>query len=319
MHAVLVVNPSATTTTRRARDVLVSALGDAIKLQVVETEARGHAREIAAEAAEEGADVVLAFGGDGTVNEVANGLVGDGTRDAQEIPALAVVPGGATNVFIRALGQPSDAIEATGGILQALRAGTTRTVSLGAVHADDEDRIFVFAGGLGIDGAAVRRVESHRSTGRRASHPLFVRQTLAQYYRGTDRHRPGLTLQVPGHEPEQVFIALVTNTDPWTYLGNRPVRATPQASFDTGLDVFAMRRFGTLRTMRHLSQILRGGPHGRHVVLHHDLSTLTVSSPRPVSLQVDGDYLGEHVSATFRSLPQALRVVLPEPGELPQY
>jgi diacylglycerol kinase family enzyme len=320
MRAVLIVNPSATTTTVRSRDVLVSALGDAIKLDVRPTEARGHARELATQAADEGADVVVAFGGDGTVNEIVNGIVGDGSRTAEDLPALGLVPGGATNVFLRALGLPNDPVEATGSLLEALRgpghdapAVHTRTVGLGRVVTAAEDRVFIFAAGLGLDGGAVRRVEAKRNAGKTSTHSLYVRQTLREYYRNTDRHHPALTLSTPGVEPEQVFLALIANTDPWTYLGSRPIRPTPLASYDSGLDVFALRRFGTMRTMRHLSQLLRGGPSGKHVVLHHDLDEVTVTAPRPTSLQVDGDYVGERSTVTFRSAPQALRVLVPAP------
>jgi diacylglycerol kinase family enzyme len=317
VRAVLIVNPSATTTSPRSRDVLASALGDAAKLDVKPTQARGHARELAARAVADEVDVVVAFGGDGTVNEVVNGLVGDGSVPAEEIPALGLVPGGATNVFLRALGLPNDPVEATGSLLEAMRSVQTRTVGLGRVLTAAEDRLFIFAAGLGIDGGAVRRVEVRRNAGKRATYPLYVRQTLLEYFRATDRRRPPLTLEVDDHEAEAVFLALVTNTDPWTFLGDRPVRPTPQSSLDEGLDVFALKRFGTFRTLHHAAQLIRKGPHGRHVVLHHDAERIRVTAGRPSSLQIDGDYVGERTSATFRSVPRALRVLVPtEPDAL---
>ncbi|WP_324274100.1 acylglycerol kinase family protein [Blastococcus brunescens] len=127
MRALVVVNPAATTTSAGMRDVLVGALASELKLDVVETSHRGHARELARQAVAEGMDVVVSVGGDGTVNEVVNGLLVDGP--APHLPVLAVVPGGSTNVFSRALGRSRDPVEATAEILASLRAGRTRMVS----------------------------------------------------------------------------------------------------------------------------------------------------------------------------------------------
>src|SRR5918997_4992478 len=133
MRALVVVNPAATTTTAKMRDVLVGALASELKLDVVETTHRGHARELGAQAAAEDIDLVVSVGGDGTVNEVVNGILTDGP--APHLPMLAVVPGGSTNVFSRALGRSRDPVEATAEILASLRAGRTRMVSLGTANA----------------------------------------------------------------------------------------------------------------------------------------------------------------------------------------
>lgn len=133
MRALLVVNPAATTTSARVRDVISTALSSDLKLEVATTEYRGHARDLARKAAESGeVELVVSLGGDGTVNEIVNGLLHHGP-DPEALPKLAVVPGGSTNVFARALGLPNDAVEATGALLDALRAGTSRTVGLGLV------------------------------------------------------------------------------------------------------------------------------------------------------------------------------------------
>lgn len=131
MRALLVVNPAATTTSARTRDVLIHALASEMKLEAVTTEYRGHARDLGRRAADsDDIDLVVALGGDGTVNEVVNGLLHRGP-DVDGLPKLAVVPGGSTNVFARALGLPNDAVEATGAILDALENRTERTVGLG--------------------------------------------------------------------------------------------------------------------------------------------------------------------------------------------
>src|ERR687894_2205258 len=133
MRALVVVNPAATSTTAKMRDVLVGALASELKLDVVETAHRGHGRELGLQAVAEGMDLVVSVGGDGTVNEVVNGLLADGP--APHVPMLAVVPGGSTNVFSRALGRSRDPVEATAEILASLRAGRTRLISLGTASA----------------------------------------------------------------------------------------------------------------------------------------------------------------------------------------
>src|SRR4051794_12390424 len=166
MRALLVVNPTATTTSARTRDVLAHALASDLKLEVAATEYRGHARDLGRQAAESGEiELVVALGGDGTVNEVVNGLL-HGGPDPERLPRLAVVPGGSTNVFARALGLPNDAVEATGALLDALRRRSERTVGLGiagggAPGTEDEavpGRWFTFCAGLGFDAGVIGRV-----------------------------------------------------------------------------------------------------------------------------------------------------------------
>jgi diacylglycerol kinase family enzyme len=306
MRALLVVNPKATATTARARDVLAHALASETKLDVVETTARGHATELAQQAAVDGLDLVVALGGDGTVNEVVNGLLHDGPRAG--VPALAVVPGGSTNVFARALGLPQSPIEATGDLLEALRMDRRRTLGL----AQADDRWFTFCAGLGLDATVVRRTDAKRAGGRKATPGLFVTEAVTEFFTKADRRHPALTLARPGAEPEQLGLALVCNTAPWTYLGNRPVLPCPDASFDTGLDVFGLRRLGVVSTLRQLRQILSAQPklRGRQLLSLHDLDGFTVSTAAPLPFQLDGDDLGERTSVTFRSVPRALDVIV---------
>jgi diacylglycerol kinase family enzyme len=165
MRALLVVNPKATTTSERARDVLAHALASEVKLDVVHTTHRDHATELASQAAADGLDLVVALGGDGTVNECVNGILSEGPRE--DLPAFAVVPAGSTNVFARALGLPNSPVEATGVLLQALMEDRRRRVGLGTA----DGRWFTFNAGLGVDAGAVGRVEAPRSKGRTASQP----------------------------------------------------------------------------------------------------------------------------------------------------
>jgi diacylglycerol kinase family enzyme len=338
MRALVVVNPAATSTTAGMRDVLVGALAGQLKLDVVETAHRGHARELGAEAAADGMDLVISVGGDGTVNEVVNGLLEHGP--APQLPMLAVIPGGSTNVFSRALGRSRDPVEATAEILASLRAGRTRLVSLGTASASGTStaavrgvapeaaeavaaaaqgdhgwtapRWFVFAAGLGFDADVIARVEAQRARGRRSTGPLYVRQAVGTFLLGRDRRRPAMTLHVPGEPPRDgLFLCLVSNVSPWTYLGARPVVVSPEASFDTGLDVFAMRRLGAVRMLNNLRQTLirHPDPRGRSVHRWHDLEELSVTASRPQGWQVDGDHLGTATGLRVRHVPAALRVV----------
>ncbi|MFI2371099.1 diacylglycerol/lipid kinase family protein [Streptomyces sp. NPDC018833] len=322
MRALLVVNPAATTTSARTRDVLIHALASEMKLEAVSTEYRGHARDLGRRAAEsDDIDLVVALGGDGTVNEVVNGLLHHGP-DPEQLPRLAVVPGGSTNVFARALGLPNDAVEATGAILDALRDRTERTVGLGLAAGtpgtEDEGvpkRWFTFCAGFGFDAGVVGRVEQQRERGRRSTHALYIRQVLRQFLEEPHRRHGTITLEQPGAEPVQdLVLSIVCNTSPWTYLGNRPVYASPRASFDTALDVLGFSKLSTSAVARYASQLLMSsperGPHGKHAVTLHDQTDFTLHSKVPLPFQVDGDHLGLRTSVTFTGVRRALRVIV---------
>ncbi|HEX6967317.1 MAG TPA: diacylglycerol kinase family protein [Micromonosporaceae bacterium] len=314
MRGVLVVNPVATTTTLGSRDVLVRALSSDIELTVAYTQQRGHAWELARQAAEDGYDLVLAMGGDGTVNEAVNGLMAArlaGSSDepaARRRPLFAVVPGGSTNVFARALGLPNGWAEATSVILEALRSGRSRTIGLGRA----DERYFTFCAGLGLDAAVIRRVEQARQRGRRSTPALYLRSALKQFVLGPVDLRPAIGLERPGTPAEgPLAMVIVQNTAPWTYLGKRPVQANPHASFDRGLDVLGMRRLRPASTLRTGMQFLsrRPDPRGRQVLRLHDLTEFTLVCAEPRAFQLDGDYLGERERVRFVAVPNALRVI----------
>ena len=307
MRALLIVNPKATTTSPRARDILVRAMNSAVTLTVEYTTHRGHASELAHAAAVDGYDLVVTLGGDGTVNEVVNGLLTDGPG-AERAPALAVVPGGSTNVFARALGLPADWADGTGVILEALRDRRFRTINLGKAN----DRYFTFCAGFGLDAAVIRRVEEARHKGRTATPGLYIRGTAAQFVSVGRRRKPIMSLEIPGRAAHTgLSMAIVQNTSPWTYLGDRPISPNPFASFDSGLDIFALRTLGLATSARTATQLLTGSkpPHGRHIVAHHDLRKFRLSSVRTQAFQLDGDYLGECDEVELETAPRALRVV----------
>jgi diacylglycerol kinase family enzyme len=307
--ALLVVNPQATATTAAGRDVLAHALASDVKLEVLETSYRGHAADAAAQAVRDGYDLVVAHGGDGTVNEVVNGLMAavDPTRvGVGRRPMLGVVPGGSANVFAGALGLPRDPVEATHRLLQAIELGRSRRVGLGRV----DGRWFTFNAGIGWDAEVVAAVDNRRR--KQASPVLYMRTALGRYAREAVRG-PDLTIELPGEEPiTGARLAFVCNTDPWTYLGSRPLRLIPNCSFDRGLGLFALRSLATPTVLRHVGQVLRSKaePSGKHLILRDDVSHIRVSSDKPVRVQVDGDVLGERRSVNFMSVPAALRVAV---------
>ena len=315
MRALLVVNPKATTTNERSRDVLVRALRSEVDLTVEYTMKRGHAAGLARAAAASGVDLVVTLGGDGTVNEAVNGLMtaqpslaARGTAPAFRLPALAVVPGGSTNVFARALGLPRDWADGTSVILDGLRSGRHRVIGLGRA----DDRYFTFTAGLGLDAAVVRQVEQARLRGRTSTPSLYIRSMIGQIFSGEDRKSPPLSIERPGEEPEMgLGTVIVQNTAPWTYVGDRAINPNPEASFDRGLDLLAVRNLYIASTTRTVTQMVsrNADPHGRHVLRLHDQAEFTVIASRPQPFQLDGDYLGERQKVHFLSVPDALRVI----------
>lgn len=304
MRAVLVVNPQATATTPGGRDVLAHALASQLKLDVVETECRGHAMAVARAAAIDGIDLVVAHGGDGTVNEVVNGLLADtdgAPGSGVPVPTLGVVPGGSTNVFARALGLPADPVEATHRLLHAVEESRTRTVGLGRAG----DRWFTFNAGMGWDADVVAEVDRRR--GKRTSPSLYLRTAVTCYMRP---QRRALTVRIPGADPVRVRTAFVSNTDPWSYFGPRPIRLNNGCSFDSGLGLFALTTLRMPTVLGHVWQALRrnGRHRGRRLLRHDDLPIICVNADEPVNLQVDGDLVGQHTQVEFRSVPRALAV-----------
>jgi len=325
VRVLVISNPRATTTTARQRDVLVHALAADAKLDVEQTANRGHAAALACRAMREGIDAVVALGGDGTVNEVVNGLLTDGVH--AEVPALGVVPGGSTNVFARALGLPNDPVEATSMLIDAMAAKRTRSVGLGRA----DGRYFLFTAGLGFDAAVVAEVESHRRRGKTSTPALYVRSAVRTYLHRRHR-RPQIELRLPdGSTITGLHMALVNNCDPWTYVGSTSISPTPLASFDTGLDLYARTRMGAPGLLlsaarmvnrsgrpaaiplwrrfapgRHRSPDSQRVPGGR---LEHDLSSFVLTATEPLPFQLDGDALDPRSRVEFQAVPEALRVL----------
>ncbi|MEI8057106.1 MAG: diacylglycerol kinase family protein [Actinomycetes bacterium] len=312
MRALLVVNPNATSTSARTRDVIIHALSNSIDLDVVDTTHRRHAIDLARQARHDQLDVVLTLGGDGTINEVINGLLADGP--GHDVPLLGTIPGGSANVFPRSVGLPEDAVEATSAVIEALEHKRTRTIGLGLASYDGIERWFVCNAGLGIDAEIIEAMERQRERGIVASPARYLTTALTQYFVKTERHEPALTVSRPGvADVPGIFLAVVQNSSPWTYLGPLAVDPCPRASYDSGLDLFAPRSLAVLHTLSHVQRMLLRQrsryPFGGLLTLH-DQAELRISASRPTNLQIDGEAAGTVSSVTLRSVPAALGIVV---------
>jgi len=312
VRAVLIVNPNATSTTPAGRDLLAHALESRVKLTVVHTDHRGHAIEIAREATREGIEVLIIHGGDGTVNEVVNGILGE-TGPNGPAPAVGVVPGGSANVFARALGISSDPIVATNQLVDLLsgyrRRRSWRRIGL----MDCGERWCVFTAGMGVDGDVVAAVEAQRDNGHQVTASRYIRVAIREVL-ASARKEPSLTLQLPNREPVSgVHFAFVSNASPWTYANTRPVWTNPTTTFETGLGVFATTSMNVWANLGLVRRMLSKKPRieAKHLIRDDDVSWVRVTSDTPVACQIDGDYLGPRRAMTFTAVPDALGVLAP--------
>jgi diacylglycerol kinase family enzyme len=300
----LIVNALASSVTARGQVVIRKALSADHDVDMVETSRRGHATRLARGAAAQGADVVVVLGGDGTLNEAATGLAGTDT-------ALAALPGGSTNVFARTIGLPNDPIEATGALLDALEQDSIKPIGLGSV----DGRYFCFHTGVGFDAAVVEQVERRAALKRYAGHPLFAYAALTTWLRHYDRSRPRFAVEFDdGSVVEDGYFMIVLNTNPYTFVGNRPFDLAPEATLDRALAVITMR---TLDVVPFIGIIASGLGIGRslrsskHIDYRTDVNSFRMRAHGPVPYQVDGDHLGDVESLDFHHEPGAIRLVVP--------
>jgi diacylglycerol kinase family enzyme len=309
VRVLLIVNSFASSVTARNTVLVHQAISQGRDVDIVETSRRGHATRFAQDAASRGVDVVVAYGGDGTLNEVATGLAGSHT-------ALAVLPGGSTNVFARSIGLPNDPVAASKLLGPALEAKSVERVGLGVVNG----RYFCFHTGVGFDAAVVREVEKRASVKRWVGHPLFIYASLRTWFSKYDRRHPHFALAYEGNGttvPDGYF-TVVLNTSPYTYLGNRGIDLSPYARLDRGLVAITFRSLRPRAILGTLFRALRRRPIETNgsIEERHDVQALEITSPRPFPYQVDGDYLGETRRLRFEHRPEVLDLVrpLPEPA-----
>ncbi|MDX6670548.1 MAG: hypothetical protein QOI91_911 [Solirubrobacteraceae bacterium] len=299
----VIVNPYATTVSDRLRNLVVYALRGRYEVDAVDTEGRGHATELCREAALEGYDVVVAFGGDGTVNEAANGLAGSRTP-------LTCLPGGATNVYCRLLGIPPEIVDATEHILGLADDWRPRTVDLAEVNG----RAFTFSSGMGLDASVVERVDAHPHLKARLGEYYFTWAAVTTFSRRYLVRPPQVEVRVAG-ETVQGVTAIVQNARPYTYFNRRPIDFAEGAELDSGnLACVVLRRANPLD----MPTVIWRTFSGRARVLDHrrvsgfdGLDGLEVRSQdeRPLPLQVDGDHVDDVTEAVYGMRPGGLRVV----------
>jgi diacylglycerol kinase family enzyme len=299
----IIVNPYATTVSDRLKNLVVYALRGSYEVDAIDTEARDHATELCRNAAREGYDVVVAFGGDGTVNEAANGLAGSDT-------ALSCLPGGRANVYCRMLGIPADVVDATEHLLRIADDWRPRRVDIGHVN----DRKFTFSAGVGLDASVVERVDAHPRLKARFGEWYYTVTGVNTFTRRYLVHPPRLEAMV-GEDRVSGVSAIIQNAAPYTYFGSRPVEMAEGASLTSG-DLAGLVLESARPTdipmviWRALSKRARVIKH-RHVHPFSGVRELTVRSldDRPLPLQVDGDYIGEAAEATFGVTPRGIMVV----------
>jgi diacylglycerol kinase family enzyme len=300
----VIVNPYATTVSDRLRNLVVYALQSRYSVEAIDTEKRDHATQICREAAREGYDVVVAFGGDGTVNEAANGLAGSDTP-------LTALPGGSTNVWARTLGIPNDVVDATEHLLRMADDFRPRPVDLARVNS----RHFVFAAGVGLDASVVQRVDAHPYRKARLGAWYYTFAAIGIFTRRYLVRPPHVRVRAGESTLEGVTV-IVQNSDPFTYFRRRPIRVAEPAGLETGSLAAAVLKSATPLELPTLIPRLLSG-RARAVLRHRqvqglgELAGLRIEAidERPFPLQVDGDYIGEYDEVEFGVAAGGLRAV----------
>jgi diacylglycerol kinase family enzyme len=300
----VIANPYATTVSDRLRNLVVYALQSRYAVEAVNTKKQGHATQICREAAAEGYDVVVAFGGDGTVNEAANGLVGSDTP-------LTALPGGSTNVWCRTLGIPNDVVDATEHLLRVADRFEPRRVDLGQVN----DRYFVFASGVGLDASVTEKVDAHPYRKAKFGAWYYTYSAVATFTRRYLVNPPRVRVEAGGKAVDAVT-AIVQNSDPFTYFASRPIRICEGAGLQTGtLSMAALRRATLLELPTVIPRVFSA--RAATVLRHRQIDSLpdlararvTTVDERPFPLQVDGDYIGDYSEAEYNVRPAGLVAV----------
>ena len=303
MRLLLIVNTSASSVTPRARVVIHRALASAHEVVLKETNRRGHAARLARGAVADGTDVVVVLGGDGTLNEAANGLAGART-------ALAVLPGGSTNVFARTIGVANEAIEATNQLLGALARGSIGRVGLGQANG----RYFLFHAGIGFDAAVVDQVERLSPLKRYTGPAVFLLATLSTLWRGYGRRRPTFAVEADGAAQGMSRFSICLNTDPYTYLGNRPLHVAPGTDLSSHLSLVSFTELTVGALLPVVAAALADGRRTATAAGVRSLSALdqiTITAEAPVPYQLDGDYVGVASSIDMRWEADVISLVRP--------
>ncbi|MEJ7876334.1 MAG: diacylglycerol kinase family protein [Solirubrobacterales bacterium] len=308
----VIVNPYATTVSDRLKNLVVYALQGRYQVEAVSTQAQNHATEIGREAVDGGYDVVVAFGGDGTLNEVAHGLAGT------DIP-VTMLPGGRTNVVCRSLGVPGDVVDATEHLLGLADDFRPRKIDLGLASG----RHFVFACGSGLDAMVVKRVDAHPKLKSRFGEWYYTYAAITGFNRHYLLETPARLRLRSEQGGVEGITAVAQNSEPFTYFGDREVRVCEGAAFDNGTLSLAMLKRAALRDIPTLmARCLTRSDRYRavnHRQIDHfrglrearvdSLSTDATGETVPFPVEVDGDYIGDHTSLELGIDPGALTII----------
>ena len=302
MRILLIVNSFASSVTPRNTVLVHEHLAKHHDVQVVETNERGHATRFAQDAAARGLDAVVGFGGDGTLNEIATGLAGSDT-------ALAMLPGGSTNVFVRTLGIANDPMVALTQLMAGIDRNEIERVSLGQANG----RYFTFHAGIGYDAAVVEQVERRSSLKRLVGQPLFAYSALHSWFKSYDRKYPHFTMNIDGRAIPNGFFSVVLNTNPYTFVGKHPIHLSSAASLEKKLVVVTFRKMTTPLMLKTLYSALRRGglETSSGIDIATDVENVKIEFPAPFPYQLDGDYLGDTTTIDIKHCPEALRLVRP--------
>jgi diacylglycerol kinase family enzyme len=310
MRTLLVANTFATSTDDVIQARVVNELSKHLDITTVNTSARNDAIEIARSAQQQGFELVIGLGGDGTVNEIANGLLLDGPNP--EGPLLAAIPGGNGNVFARNMGLSENPMEATAQILNAINNQKFQEIGVGRIATNNISRWFLFNAGIGLDAAVLAEMEVRRASGKAVSDFAYATLALRELFARTDRKHGSLSLVSDSGEVQRnAHFALIVNLAPWAYLGSKALNPLPAASHHTALDVYAPTSLAVSSVLRLASRAIAGksAENDRNVIALTNQKQVHIQAEIPLWIQVDGDVIAQSTELTATHVPIALRVL----------
>ncbi|MER0092038.1 diacylglycerol kinase family protein [Corynebacterium sp. KPL2838] len=324
MHALMISNPNSTSQSNGLFRQIVPTLRavEGMHLLVKFTHYPGHAEDIVRGLTRDDYDVIIAVGGDGTVNEIVNGLLGPAGEDLpspDEVPALAVIPTGSANVFVRALGFPNTPVEATHVLARMLERDLRRTIYLGTWN----ERWFAVNAGFGMDADVLARVDRAREQGFSATPLRYLNVAIRAWLRAR-RNPPQITVYAESRLGQTLHkkdfpLLFTSNTNPWTFLGPLPVVTNPRNSFDEGLALFGLEKLSGVRGVIGLLHLFGADKHGwlkrlvkEKTLGFDDAKRVELDCHTPQRFQADGESEGTFRHVTLTSVADAIEVYAPQ-------
>lgn len=276
-------------------------------IEVRVTTAREDAIEIAKTLNLAKCDLVISLGGDGTANEIINGLLCIPDHDR---PAFASLPGGNANVLSRNLGFSGNPIEAAQELIQLQESHELVNLALGkvdgiSVSGQELSRYFTFNAGIGIDAEVLYKMHELRNRGRKVSNLRYSIIALQRILAWTKIDSP--SLDIAG---KKYFFALILNLSPWTYVAKRAINPAPQVTMNNALSIFASRS----SSIRSFAATLFAFVSNKNFTslanftAYEDCDDISMKALMPLWLQVDGEPLALITQARFTHQQSALRV-----------